>query len=322
MSSRKAVLGRGLNALIPTDDRGAAAPRAAAEAGSAKLYHIEDRMRLAGRVADIDVEHIRPNPYQPRRDFDEAALDELAASIVQLGVIQPITVRTVEAGRYEIISGERRLRAARRAGLQQVPAYIREADSEAMLEMAIVENVQREALNPVEVALGYQRLIEECDLTQEQVAVKIGKNRATVANMLRLLKLPPRIQASLRDGAITAGHARALLSLEDEQEQIMALREIESRGLSVREVEELVRALVEARRNPPPEAPPKSASAEGGLPSRDALQVSAFCDRLRSRLSTQIQIKHKANGAGGRIEIAYYSDADLERLLDLLLDQP
>ncbi len=317
MSIKKAALGRGLNALLPSQQTPVEPTEEApsTDLPKSRLYHFEDRIRLLGRVADIEVEHIRPNPYQPRRDFDEAALDELAASITQLGIIQPITVRGMENGRFEVISGERRLRAARRAGLKRIPAYVRDADSEAMLEMALVENVQREELNPIEVALGYQRLIEECGLTQEQVAQKVGKNRTTVANALRLLRLPPRIQASLRDGSLSAGHARALLGLDSEQEQLEVLQEIEQRGLSVRDVEELVRK----RQQPatPPPAEPPAPKAHEAIPERDRLQLDAYTAQLRARLSTKVQIKHKP-GSGGRIEIAYYSDEDLERIMDLL----
>lgn len=317
MSTKKAALGRGLNALLPTQAPSAPAPDAEGDVPKSKLYHFEDRLRLAGRVADIEVDHIRPNPYQPRKDFDEKALDELAASILQLGIIQPITVRALGGGRFEIISGERRLRAARRAGLKRVPAYVREADTEEMLEMALVENVQREELNPIEVAVGYQRLIEECSLTQEQVAQKIGKNRATVANFLRLLKLPPRLQAALRDGTLTAGHARALVALDEEAVQIDLLREIDEKGLSVREVEERVRAINRPVPTPAAAPPlPAPASPAEALPDRTALQVQAFNDHLRAVLSTQVQIRHRADGSG-RIEIAYYSEEDLERLMEL-----
>jgi len=263
-------------------------------------------------VAEIEVEHIRPNPYQPRQHFDEDSLDELAASILQLGIIQPITVRDMGDGRFEVISGERRLRAARRADLKRIPAYVRDADTEAMLEMALVENVQREELNPIEVAVGYQRLIEECNLTQERVAQKVSKNRATVANFLRLLKLPPKVQAALRDGSITVGHARALINVQDNQVQKEILGQILTEGLSVRDVEEQVRAWHKAREESSgsgPTLPPPS--------DRNILQIQALTDRLRSRFSTQIQIRHNARG-GGRIEMAYYSEDDLERLMELL----
>ena len=235
-----------------------------------------------------------------------------------------------------MISGERRLRAARRAGLKRVPAYVREADTEEMLEMALVENVQREELNPIEVAIGYQRLLEECALTQEQVAQKIGKNRATIANFLRLLKLPPKAQAALRDGSVSVGHARALISLGDEEGvQTGILREIQEDSLTVREVEERVRNWHRAQEAPEPapstsgraaltvevdpDVPPASAP-ETKLPERDALQVQDITDRLRQRFSTKVKVKHKKDD-GGTIELTYFSDEDLDRLVDLLLDE-
>ena len=319
MASKKAALGKGLSALLPSQQE---APQEGSSGDIAKsrLYNFEDRVRLLGRVADIEIDHIRPNPYQPRKDFDEAALDELAESIRQLGIIQPITVRALGGGRFEVISGERRLRSARRAGLKRIPAYVREADTEAMLEMALVENVQREELNPIEVAVGYHRLIEECGLTQEHVARKVGKNRATIANMLRLLRLPPRVQASLRDGSITVGHARALINIDEEETQNRILKEIFDEGLSVRDVEQRVRDWHRAQEAPAGDgAPEASPAATEAVPDdRNLLQIRAFTNRLRSRFSTQVQIKHNPQSESGRIEISYYSKEDLERLLELL----
>ncbi len=315
---QRGALGRGLSALIP----GAPSPSSDAfgEGGDERpvspLYQFEERVRLLGRVAEIEVDTIRPNPYQPRKDFDETALDELAASIRQLGIIQPVTVRALGEGRFEIISGERRLRASRRAGLKRIPAYIREADSEEMLEMAIVENVQREELNPVEVALAYQRLIEECGLKQEDVAVKVGKSRVAVTNTLRLLRLPPRVQAALRDGSLSPGHARALVNVEDAALQVRLMQRAVDEGLSVRDVEDLVRQSREKPAAAAPLAAPDDAPA-AAPPSRDDLEVRAFADRLRTRLATQVAIRHKGP-QGGKIEIAYYSDDDLERLLGAL----
>ncbi len=331
MATKKAALGKGLGALIPSvDDRdagGAAPPEgdAAAPAGvpQTRLYNFEERVRLLGRVADLDVETIRPNPYQPRQDFDDTALDELAASIRQLGIIQPITVRALGEGRFEIISGERRLRAAKRAGLGRIPAYVREADTEAMLEMAIVENIQRENLNPVEVALGYHRLLDECGLTQEEVAKKVSKSRSAVANTLRLLKLPPAVLASLRDGTLTGGHARMLVSIEDEEAQGELHARIVEKGLSVRQVEELVRQYrrrLEQKEGGQAKEAATEAAAALDAPSRDALGVEDVTARLRDRLATQVAIRHK-DGGGGRIEITYYSADDLERVLDLLLER-
>ena len=319
MASKKAALGKGLSALLPSGPQEGEEPTdaSAPEAPPSKLYRFEDRVRLLGRVADIEVEYIRPNPYQPRQDFEPQALNELADSIKQLGIIQPITVRALGSNRFEVISGERRLRAARRAGLKRVPAYIREADTEEMLEMALVENVQREELNPVEVALGYQRLMEECSLTQEQVAEKISKSRATVANFLRLLKLPPRILAALRDGSVSMGHARALINVDDNEFQVHLLEEIREKDLSVRDVEERVRSW--RNRHEEPEKP-KEEPVVAPPPTRDTLQIQAFNNDLRSRFSTQVQIKHRADG-GGKVEIAYYSEEDLERVMDLLLSR-
>ncbi len=313
---KKSALGKGLSALLPEQPASASD----AEGGTrTRLYNFEERRRLAGRVAEIDVESVRPNPYQPRKDFDETALDELAASVAQLGIIQPLTVRALGDGRYELISGERRLRASRRAGLKRIPAYIREADTEAMLEMAIVENVQREDLNPVEIALGYQRLMEEVGLTQEQVADKVGKSRSTVANILRLLKLPPRVLASLREGTLSSGHARTLVGIEDDDELLALHRQTLDEGLSVREVERRAKIL---REGEPAPAPAKTAAAPAApaeaLPERDRLQVEAMEARLRERVASQVKIRHKADGTG-TIEIAYYSVDDLERVTDGLL---
>jgi ParB family chromosome partitioning protein len=321
MATPKPVLGKGLSALLPQTS--APADEGDDTGSRTRLYNFEERRRLAGRVAELEVEAIRPNPYQPRKDFDETALDELAASILQLGIIQPLTVRALGDGRYELISGERRLRASRRAGLKRVPAYVREADTEAMLEMAIVENVQREDLNPVEVAIGYQRLMEEVGLTQEQVADKVGKSRPAIANVLRLLRLPPRVQASLRDGSLSPGHARALVSVEDADEQLALHRAILDDGLSVREVERRVRTLREPAPAPAavsPAAPEPAAEtpAAEALPPRDRLQVEAFENRLREAVASQVAIRHRPDG-GGTISISYYSADDLDRVVERLL---
>jgi ParB family transcriptional regulator, chromosome partitioning protein len=314
--AKKVALGRGLNALLPTAETGGETAESAAARQSRRFAATERESGRAGSVMEIDIDHIRPNPYQPRTAFGEEALDELAASIQQLGIIQPITVRSLGEGQYELISGERRLRAARRAELNRIPAYIREADTEAMLEMAIVENVQREALNPMEVAFGYQRLIEECQLTQEKVAQKVGKKRATVANFLRLLKLPPLVQAALSDNSITMGHARALITIEDEQVQIEILHALLNDGLSVREVEERVRAWQQAQLAPAKKGTQAKPEADTfSRTDRDQLQIQALGSRLRTRLSTQVHIKSKKGAEGGRIEIEFYTSDDLERLM-------
>lgn len=305
MSKKKSALGRGLGALLPDDTQ----PKASGIENT-KLYNFDERIRSAGTISEVEVDHVSPNPYQPRTHFDSSALEELSRSIQQLGIIQPITVRKV-GDRYELISGERRLKAAKAAGLNTVPAFIREADSEAMLEMAIVENVQREQLNPIEVALGYQRLIDECDLTQEQVATKVGKNRSTIANFLRLLNLPPLIQAGLRDGVLTSGHARALLPLEDESLQRSLMDEIAASDMSVREVEQKVRQLLK------PTSKPKSSNSKRADQALTA-EMGAIADRMRRALGTKVQIKPSGSEKGGRVEVEYYSDEDLERIVEFL----
>lgn len=318
---KKSALGKGLNALLP-EDREEDAPDEGGEAaeGQSELYRFEDGTQLLGRVAEVAVERISPNPYQPRQEFSEETLDELAASIEQIGIIQPITVRALDDGQFEIISGERRLRAARRAGMERLPAFVREADSEEMLEMALVENVQREELNPIEIALGYQRLVEECGLTQEEVAERVSKSRATVSNFLRLLRLPPRVQAALRDKEVTMGHARALIAIDDEDTQVELLQEAIEEDLSVREVEQRVRSWRDAEEESSDE--PAEVGDEGpasSTPDRSNLQIEDFRNRLRSEFGTQVQIAHKQDGEG-TIEISYYSEADLERLVELMVE--
>ena len=328
---KKSALGKGLNALLPEDedeqtpDGETDASGGGNEAeGQSQLYQFEDGTRLLGRVAEVAVDRIRPNPYQPRQEFEEQALDELAASIEQIGIIQPITVRALGDGEFEVISGERRLRAARRADMEHLPAFIRQADSEEMLEMALVENVQREELNPVEIALGYQRLVEECDLTQEEVARKVSKSRATVSNFLRLLRLPPRIQAALRDKEVSMGHARPLISMDDKDAQVALLKEAIEEDLSVREVERRVRDWHDEDEEEGDEAEtPTEAtddvSAPEPSPDRSDLQLEELRSKLRSRFSTQVQIQHRKDGEG-TIEIDYYSEEDLERLIALMVE--
>ncbi|MBN8588087.1 MAG: ParB/RepB/Spo0J family partition protein [Rhodothermia bacterium] len=313
--AKKPALGKGLNALLPNAPSSSDHLSGTEHPVAAHLYRYDDRARALGRVAEIEISQIRPNPYQPRRDFDEQGLEDLASSIRQLGIIQPITVRAGGDGDgYELISGERRWRASRRAGLTKIPAYIREADSEAMLEMAIVENVQREDLNPIDVALGYNRLMEECGLTQEQVAEKVGKDRSTVTNFLRLLKLPPAVQAALRDGSLSNGHARALLPLPDAQVQVAFLKVILEQALSVRNTEDRIRTYLRKLKDAQetPETPT--------MPSVEELQVNEFTNRLRTYMSTKVDIKHRQDGTG-RVEIAYYSQDDLERIMDLLTNK-
>lgn len=254
----------------------------------------------------IPVESIRANPHQPRAEFDEFKLRELSNSIKQHGLIQPITVRHLGRERFELISGERRLRATRMAGISNIPAFVREANDEEMITFAIIENIQREQLNPIEVALGYQRLIEECDLTQEQVAVQVGKNRTTVTNSLRLLNLPAPIQAGLKMGKISAGHARTLVAIEDPAKQELLYHRVIERELSVRQLEDMVRSLEQSsnkkRQNKAKDDP-------------NDIEIREITNRLRRTLATKVDIRKK--NKGGEIRIEYYSDDELERLLNI-----
>jgi len=324
---KNSALGKGLNALLPEEDEqasdedgGGADESEATEQN--QLYQFEDGTRLLGRVAEVAVERIHPNPYQPRQEFNDDTLDELAASIEQIGIIQPITVRSIGDGEFEIISGERRLRAARRAGMEHLPAFIREADSEEMLEMALVENVQREELNPIEIALGYQRLVEECDLTQEEVAERVSKSRATVSNFLRLLRLPSRIQAALRDKEVSMGHARALIAVDDTEAQVALLEQAIEESLSVREVETRVRDWHDEddRKASDPVDAVDEESVTAPVPDRSDLQLEKLRSTLRSQFGTQVQIQHTEDGEG-TIEIAYYSEEDLERILEMMMGE-
>ena len=259
---------------------------------------------LTHTVASIPVDAIEVNPFQPRNDFDEESLEELADSIRVHGLIQPITVRRLAEGQYQLISGERRWRAGKLAGLETIPAYVRLANDQEMLEMALVENIQREDLNAIEVAITYQRLIDECSLTHESLSQRVGKKRSTVTNFLRLLKLPPDIQKGLKEGLISMGHARALLGVEDFAVQSALYREIITAGLSVRETERRVQAFNQPRR-PAARKPP--------LPEA-YLQVQ---EQLRSRLGAKVQLKRSPKGRG-QIVIPFADDEDLNRLLDLL----
>jgi ParB family chromosome partitioning protein len=259
-----------------------------------------------GSVNEIRIAEIEVNPFQPRTDFDQEALAELSDSIKLQGLIQPITVRRVTAHKYQLISGERRLRASKLAGLTQIPAYVRTANDQQMLEMALIENIQRENLNAIEVALSFQRMIDECSLKQEELGERVSKNRSTVTNYLRLLKLPPTIQASIRDGQISMGHAKALITIENSTSQLYIHQQIIQQGLSVRKVEELVRDL---QRSP--------AKKEGKQPEPLSFQVQKIEDDLASKFSTRVKLKVGSQGKG-TIEIPFLSEDDLNRILEML----
>ncbi len=299
----KKVLGRGLGAFFPDYNE---SPDDKKETDSKPAPVTIDPAERVNVVLNIPVEHIRPNPHQPRTEFNEEALDQLSHSIKRHGLIQPITVRYLGQKRFELISGERRLRATKLAGIAEIPAYIREVNDEEIIAFALIENIQREELNPLEIALGYQRLIDECDYTQAEVAERVGKNRTTVTNMLRLLQLPDFIQAAVRDESISSGHARSLINLKNEKDQKKILKQIVSKELSVRQTEDLVRSL--EKKNELKRVPPTK-------PSRDPF-LDDISRKLRSRLGTKVDIK--AKGKGGEIRIEFYSNDDLERLIQLL----
>ncbi len=299
---RKFGLGKGLGALLNDTDEVLQHSRQANQNQPHEQLHY-----TAGSINNIQINQVEVNPFQPRFEFDEDALNELASSIRLQGLIQPITVRRLNNNAYQLISGERRLRASKIAGLTEIPAYVRTADDQQMLEMALIENIQRENLNAIEVAISFQRMIDECQLKQEELGDRVSKNRSTITNYLRLLKLPPVIQASIRDGKISMGHARAIISVEDPGFQLFLHQEILAKDLSVRKIEELVRQ-----------------AKTSGLPKKEAKQpeVKSFQyqkieDDLSSKFSTKIKMKTSANGKGV-IEIPFLSDDDLNRILELL----
>jgi ParB family chromosome partitioning protein len=296
-AEKRNALGKGLSALL-NDSVNVLPNKNEAISGS--------EINSMGSVNEIKISEIEVNPFQPRTDFDNDALAELADSIKLQGLIQPITVRRINAHRYQLISGERRLRASRLAGLIQIPAYIRTANDQQMLEMALIENIQRENLNAIEVALSFQRMIDECDLKQEELGERVSKNRSTVTNYLRLLKLPPTIQASIRDGRISMGHARALVTVSDPSKQLYIHQQITLHELSVRKVEELVRDL---QRSP--------VKKEGKQPEPLSFQVQKIQDDLASKFSTKVKLKVGSQGTG-TIEIPFLSEDDLNRILEML----
>jgi len=271
----KTALGRGLDALIPATAPG---------------------------IQEVELSSIQPNPEQPRKVFTETALEELAQSVREKGILQPIILRKTETGGFYLIAGERRWRAAKLAGLKKIPAVIKESTPAESLEIALIENIQRDDLNPVETAGAFQRLIEEYGYTQEDLAGRVGKDRATVANYLRLLKLPYEIKERISNGHLSMGHAKALLSLPSPKTQIEAARRVLNKGLSVRETEALCKRLL---------SPDKKGKKSGKDPNITALE-----ERLKQSLGTKVRIAHR--GKGGKIEIEYYSLDELDRLLEIL----
>jgi ParB family chromosome partitioning protein len=314
MSKVKHGLGKGLSALIRPAAVSApptvpASPSASAPpAGGPSPQGISAHRPPDGGVALLEVARIRPNPFQPRADFDQQALDELKESIKLKGIIQPVTVRRAKEGMFELISGERRIRAAQEIGLRSIPAYVLEVRTdEEMLELALIENLQREHLNPIEIAISYQRLISDVNLTPEDVATRVSKDRTTVVNFLRLLKLPEKIQTALRKADLTMGHARALVNLPGEHVQLRMFDKIVKNGLNVRQVEKLVRDLTTAADKKRTRKPGRSDSA-----------VNSIESRIQQVLGTKVKIS-TLDGGRGEILIEFYSSDDLERLYDLLL---
>ena len=286
------ALGRGLDALISTDD--------------------ELHTSGSSSISEVPVSKIKANPNQPRREFAAEALNELAESIRQIGIIQPITLRKMDDGTYQIIAGERRWRASQMAGLSSIPAYIRTADDENMMQMALVENIQREDLNAIEIALAYQNLIEQYDLTQEKLSEKVGKNRATIANFLRLLKLPAQVQMALQNKEMDQGHARALLGLSKPSLQVKLFNEIKEKGYSVRQVEEMVKQLNNGE---------TLTSGRHKLSDKTAKRLPEVYAELRNRLSdvfsSKVQMTCNQQGKG-KITIPFDSEEDLERIISML----
>lgn len=296
MSKQKNLLGKGIRAL---------------------LTNIEEDTNITGKkeiiigtssggINFISLDNIEVNPFQPRVSFDEDSLNELADSIKIHGVIQPISVRSLGGDKYQLIAGERRLRASKLAGKIDIPAFIRTANDQESLEIALIENIQREDLNAIEIGVNYKRLIDECTLSQEKLAERVGKKRSTITNYLRLLKLPPDIQLGVKNDEISMGHAKALVNLEDVDAQLSVYKEIITKGLSVRQTENLAKIL-------PKNKVSKTKAKEKTLP----YILAKVQDHLTSHLSTKVEIKPILNGKG-QIVVSYYNDGDLERLLELI----
>ncbi|MCX2680709.1 ParB/RepB/Spo0J family partition protein [Galbibacter sp. EGI 63066] len=294
-ATKKQALGRGLSALLndPEND--------------IKSVSDKNADKVVGNIVELDIDSIEVNPFQPRSNFNEETLKELATSIKELGVIQPITVRKIEFNKYQLVSGERRLRASKLAGLEVIPSYIRIANDRESLEMALVENIQRQDLDPIEISLSYQRLIDEINITQEQLSDRVGKKRSTITNYLRLLKLDPIIQTGMRDGFVSMGHGRALINIENKKDQLEIYEKVISNSLSVRETEKLVREYQTGKdkkttKNTVPELPD---------------YVKSNVDGLTEYFSSKVDVKVAKNGKG-KLIIPFHSKEDFLRLTKLL----
>lgn len=292
---KKQALGRGLSALLKDPEN------------DIKSVNDKNADKVVGNIIELEIEAIEINPFQPRSNFNEDSLKELASSIKELGVIQPITVRKLDFNKYQLISGERRLRASTLVGLTTVPAYIRIANDNESLIMALVENIQRHDLDPIEIALSYQRLIDEIQLTQEQMSERVGKKRSTIANYLRLLKLDPIIQTGIRDGFISMGHGRAIINIEDQDIQADIYQKIVSQNLSVRDTEALVKNHQESLK---PKSPTKAKAASFEIADTEK-------NKFNSYFGTKVDVKIAGNGKG-KITIPFHSEDDFKRIIKLI----
>lgn len=302
MSKKTDPLGRGLDTIL----------------GGANAQYTTPAAQQIVAVREIPLTQIEVNPFQPRTEFSEEELQELADSIAKIGIIQPITVRTIEGGRYQIISGERRFRASKRAGLTSIPAYVRETDDQGMVEMALVENIQRSDLNAIEIALSFQRLLDECHLSQEELSPRVGKNRATISNYMRLLKLPAEIQLNIRTRALSMGHAKALLGLDEQELQLQLMHRILDEGLSVRKCEELVRDLTRIK-----EAEPSGSVTDGG--ERVTVpQNLGYVEEMQTSLEKRFGWGVKVNGnekGSGKIVLSFRTEGERKELMRKLLQE-
>ncbi len=296
ITNKKNDLGKGIRALLEGIDSDV----------NTIVKPIEFLHPTVNTIMSLPLEMVEINPFQPRSDFDEQSLNELAESIKVHGVIQPITVRQLNARKYQLISGERRLRASKLAGMTEIPTYIRTANDQQMLEMGLVENIQREDLNSIEIAMTYQRLIDECELTQEDMAQRIGKDRTTVSNYLRLLKLPPEIQLGIKGKKMSMGHARAIINIEDPMIQLSIYRDVVKKGLSVRKVEELARVVNHPQKKFKKNIEEKTLGAD----------LQYVQNHLTSVLGTRVRVSTK--NEGGEIAISYFSTDDLNRILEII----
>lgn len=295
-ATRKQALGRGLSALLkdPENDIQSASDKNAD--------------KVVGNIVELDIDSIEVNPFQPRSHFNDEALQELASSIRELGVIQPITVRKLDFNKFQLVSGERRFRASKLVGLETIPAYIRIANDQESLEMALVENIQRQDLDPIEIALSYQRLIDEIQLTQEKLSDRVGKKRSTIANYMRLLKLDPIIQTGIRDGFVSMGHGRALVNIETKEEQISIYEKIVGNNLSVRDTERLVKAHHEG----------SAFKASGKSSAKSPDFIEGAKDAFTNHLSSKVVVQASENGKG-KITIPFHSEEEFLRIKKLLL---